>query len=60
VPREIGVYRSEVEQALRQLSGRNYKFDVEAWRQWYAQSRPALAPAEPAQVEQELAFKPLP
>ena len=55
MPREIGVYRSEVEEALRQLSGRNYKFDVDAWRQWYAQSRPAPVPED-----ERISFNPLP
>ncbi len=60
MPREIGVYRGEAAEALRQLTGRNYGFDVEKWRTWLAQNQAAYAPREQVLLEKELAFKPLP
>lgn len=36
--REVTVYRTEVLEALKRLTGQNFGFEGEAWRRWYEES----------------------
>ncbi|TWT45721.1 hypothetical protein RAS1_21500 [Phycisphaerae bacterium RAS1] len=37
--RNVTVYRTEVLEALKALTGQNFGFDVEAWARWYQEQR---------------------
>lgn len=37
--RNVTVYRTEVLEALKSLTGQNFGFDVEAWARWYQEQR---------------------
>ena len=38
--RDLTVYRTEVLEALKQITGQNFGFDVRAWQQWYEEHQP--------------------
>jgi hypothetical protein len=46
VTRTVTVYRSEVRDALRRLTGVDYGFDTRGWLQWFQENHPELATAQ--------------
>ncbi len=36
----VTVFRTEVLEALKQITGKNFGFEAEAWRRWYEESKP--------------------
>jgi hypothetical protein len=38
--RDVTVYRSEVLDALRLITGEDFGFDEAAWRRWYEEQKP--------------------
>jgi len=38
--RDVIVYRSEVREALRRITGQDFGFDQAAWQRWYAEEEP--------------------
>lgn len=38
--REVTVFRTEVMDALKQITGQNFGFDAAAWRRWYEEHKP--------------------
>ena len=38
--RNVTVYRTEVMEALKQITGRNFGFDAKLWRRWYEEQQP--------------------
>jgi hypothetical protein len=38
--REVTVFRTEVQEALQQLTGQNFGFERDQWRRWYQESMP--------------------
>jgi len=38
--RDVTVYRTEVLEALKQITGQNFGFDVRDWQQWYEEHKP--------------------
>ena len=38
--REVTVYRTEVMEALKAITGENFGFDSDEWRRWYEEERP--------------------
>jgi len=38
--RDVVVYRTEVLEALRQITGQQYGFDAAEWLRWYEEQKP--------------------